>query len=533
VARSGRSSLPRHRPPAALAVGFLLLAAAPAGAFNDGLGEPPKELDRSSPYATAQGFLAEARQGHLAASAHDLWLDNLPKDRQATEGARLARRLRFVLDRHALELESLPKEGEGGPGSVTLTTLALDGRPTPIRLVRIRTEAGPVWVFGRDTVRDIDDLYEEYGPPFGERMPAFLFTTRFGLELWQWLGLLLAAASALLVGWLGEKVLLAIGRRIAALTSAGWDDELVRALRGPLKLPLWIATFGLIQVRLLLPPEWDRILGRLSGSLGIIAVTWLVLRCLDVAAAGLNRRLVARGPGVAAGARTQVSVLWRLMTFAVYFLGLAALLMQFDVVRTVGVSLLASAGVLGVVVGLAAQKSIGAVFAGIQLSITQPIRIGDRVTVEGETGVVTEIALSYVAVRLWDNRQMVLPVSYFLEKPFQNWSRESSDLLGSVLLQLDYRVDVAQVRAELDRILEGSGKPLWNARVAKVQVTDSSEATATVRLLVSAADPETLFDLRCVVREEFLAFLRAHPDWLPTSRVEQTPAVRETSRGAP
>jgi len=515
-----------------VAVALLLLASAPARAFNDGLGEPPRELDRSSPYAAAQGFLTEARQGHLAASAHDLWLDNLPKEQQAAEGARLARRLRFVLDRHPLELESLPREGEGGPGSVTLTTLGLDGQPTPVRLVRVRTEAGPVWVFGRDTVRNIDALYDEYGPPFGERMPDFLFTTRFGLELWQWLGLLLALVAALLVGWLGEKLLLAIGRRIAALTSAGWDDELVRALRGPLKLPIWILVFGLIQVRLLLPPEWDRNLGRLSRSLGIIAVTWLVLRCLDVAAAALNRRLVARGPGVAAGARTQVSVLWRLMTFAVYFLGLAALLMQFDVVRTVGVSLLASAGVVGVVVGLAAQKSIGAVFAGIQLSITQPIRIGDRITAEGETGVVTEITLSYVAVRLWDNRQMLLPVSYFLERPFQNWSRESSDLVGAVFLQLDYRVDVGQVRAELDRILAGPAKQLWNARVAKVHVTDSSEATATLRLAVSAADPETLFDLRCVVREEFLAFLRTHPDWLPTSRVEHTPAERGSGAGA-
>lgn len=509
---------------ALLSASLLLLLAARAAAFNDGLGEPPKDLDRSSPYATAQGFLAEARQGHLAASAHDLWLDHLPKDQQAAEGARLARRLRFVLDRHPLELESLPKEGDTGPGSVVLTTLSLDGRPTPIRLVRIRTEASPVWVFSRDTVRDIDALYEQYGPPFGERMPAFLLTARFGLELWQWLGLVLALAAALLVGWLGEKLLLALGRRIAGLTAVGWDDELVRALHGPLKLPLWILVFGLVQARLLLPPGWDRSLGRISRSLGIIAVTWLVLRGLDVAAAALNRRLVARGPGVAAGARTQVSVLWRLMTFAVYFLGLAALLMQFDVVRTVGVSLLASAGVVGVVVGLAAQKSIGAVFAGIQLSITQPIRIGDRVTAEGETGVVVEISLSYVALRLWDNRQLILPVSYFLEKPFQNWSRELSDLVGAVLLQLDYRVEVGQVRAELDRILQGPGKPLWNGRVAKVQVTDSSEATATVRLLASAADPEILFDLRCLIREEFLAFLRTHPDWLPTSRVEQTSA---------
>jgi len=510
--------------PRRLAPLALLVLAGAAGAFNDGLGEPPKELDRSSPYATAQGFLAAARQGHVAAAAHDLWLDNLPREDQAAEGARLARRLRFVLDRQALDLEGLPKDGDSGPGAVALATLDVDGKSIPVRLVRVRTDGGTAWVFSRDTVRAVDALYEAYGPPFGERMPAFLFTTRLGLELWQWLGLLLALAAALLGSWLGERLLLALGRRLVRLTAARWGDELVRAARGPLKLPLWILIFCLIQARLLLPPAWERGLGLLSRSLGIVAACWFVLRGLDVGAAAMNRRLVALGTGAAAGTRTQVAVLWRLLTIAVYVLGLAALLMQFDVVKTVGVSLLASAGVAGVVLGLAAQKSIGALFAGVQLSVTQPIRIGDRITVEGETGVVVEISLTYVAIRLWDNRQLVLPVSYFLERPFQNWTRESSDLVGAVLLQLDYRVDVGQVRAELDRILAGPGKALWNGRVARVQVTDSSESTATVRLAASAADPDALFDLRCLVREELLAFLRTHPDWLPTSRLEHAPA---------
>ena len=147
-----------------------------AHAFNEGLGQAAN-LDRSSPYATVQGFLSEAGEGHFALAAQDLWLDNLPPGTQAAEGARLARRLHFVLDRQKLDLAALPKEGEGGPSSVVLATLELDGRPTPVRLVRVRAPEGPIWVFSRDTVRAVDGLYEAYGPPFGESMPDFLFTT--------------------------------------------------------------------------------------------------------------------------------------------------------------------------------------------------------------------------------------------------------------------------------------------------------------------------------------------------------------------
>ncbi len=500
-----------------------LLVASPCWALNQGLGEPPRELDRSSPSATVQGFLAEARQGRFGLAAQDLWLDEVPADKQAVEGARLARRLRFLLDRQPLDLAALSKEGEGGPSSVVLTTLELDGRPTPVRLVRVRTAEAPVWLFSRDTVRAVDALYEAYGPPLGERMPEFLFATRFGMELWQWLGLLLALLLALVVAWLGEKLLLAVLGRLARLTPLSWDSELVQSARGPLKLPVGIAAFRAVEAQLFLTPAWQRGVGFVCQTLAIVAATWFALRALAVASAAMERTLVARGGGAAAGARTQFALLWRVLTVVVYGLGLAAFLIQFEGVRSVGLSLLASAGVLGVVVGLAAQKSIGALFSGIQLSLAQPIRIGDKVVVEGESGTVAEISLSNVVLRLLDNRHMVLPVSYFLEKPFQNWSLGNVDMLGAVLLQLDYRVDMAQVRKEFERILAGPGKSLWNGRVAKAQLVDATEQTATVRLLASAATSDEAFELRCLVREEFLVFLRTHPDWLPTQRLEHRP----------
>jgi small-conductance mechanosensitive channel len=505
----------------------LLGLSAEAWALNDGLPEAPKDVDRSSPYATVQGFLSEARQGHFALAAQDLWLDHLPPAQQAQEGARLARRLRFVLDRQPLDLGALPKDGEAGPSSVVLATLDVEGRPTPIRLSRVRAGEPPLWLFSRDTVRAVDALYDVYGPPFGERMPNFLFTTRLGLELWQWVGLLLGIPLVLLA-WAIEALLLALLGRLTRLTSLTWDDELVRAARGPLKLPLAVLAFQVLEPRLLLTPAWQHRLGLVGRSLFIVAATWFGLRLLAVITAAMQRTLVARGTGAAAGMRTQLTVLWRVLTVVVYVLGLAALFMQFDVVRTVGVSLLASAGVAGVVVGLAAQKSIGALFAGIQLSISQPIRIGDQVVVEGESGNVVEISLSNVVLKLWDNRHLVVPVSYFLEKPFQNWSRGDVDSVGVVLLPVDVRADVGQLRAEFERLLsEPPAKALFNGRLKKAQVTDATGATATVRFLASAANADDAFDLRCLLREELLVFLRAHPDWMATTRVEQS------ERGAP
>jgi small-conductance mechanosensitive channel len=495
----------------------LLFLSPAAGAFNAGLGEVAGEVDRSSPLATTEGFLSEAHAGHLARAAHYLWLDDVPVEQRARVGEKLARRLRLVLEERPVDFSTLSKDGESGAGSVLLTVADLEGKPTPIRLVRLRSGDSVDWLFSRDTVRALAALDAGYDPPFAERMPRFLFDSALGLELWQWLGLLLGLLAAFLGGWLGQKLVLAALER---LLSSSWGKHLVSALLGPLTVLVALAILQPLLSRLLLPPRWAQATGLLCSSLGIVAAAWLLLRALEVAETAINKRLDARGTGAARGARTQVAVLWRVLAALVCVLALAALLMQFTLVRTVGVSLLASAGVAGIVLGFAAQKSIGAFISGIQLSLSQPIRIGDSVVVEGESGTVVKISLTHVTLSLFDNRQLIVPVTYFLEKPFQNWTLEEQDLLGAVVFQLDFRVDVDALRTELARILAGPAKGLWNGRISQVQVTDASGQTATVRILASAS-AGALFDLRCLLREEFLKFLRQHPAWLPTHRLEQ------------
>ncbi len=515
-------------PAARLAFCLLLAVTAPAGAFNAGLGDAPAEVDRSSPFATVEGFKSEARRNHFAIAAQYFWLDDVPKEQQAAEGARLARRLRLVVDRHPVDASTLSKDGEAGPSSVVLAVLDEDSRPLPLRLVRVGSGESAVWLFARDTVRALAALDAGYDPPFGKLIPHFLFENFAGLELWQWLGLLVALLAFVLLGVFGEKLLLAVMGRLTRFTHAGWPQELVLALHGPLKVLLGMAAFQAVVSRLLLTPRWEGGLGLLCQSLGLLAASWFALRALDVAEAAIDRKLDARGTAASAGARTQMALLWRFLDAVVYVLALAAFLMQFSVVRTVGVSLLASAGVAGVVLGLAAQKSLGAVLAGVQLSVTQPIRIGDLVLVEGEQATVVKISLTQVVLRVWDNRHFITPVSYFLEKPFQNWTREGLDMLGVVLLQVDYRADFDALRAELDRVLAGPGKALWSGRLAQLQVTDSSQQTATVRIVVGAAIG-SVFDLRCLIREEFLKFLRERPTWLPTQRVELPPGAGSPS----
>jgi small-conductance mechanosensitive channel len=206
-----------------------------------------------------------------------------------------------------------------------------------------------------------------------------------------------------------------------------------------------------------------------------------------------------------------------------------SILMLFDPVRQFGTSILASAGIAGVVLGFAAQKTLGNVLAGIQIALTQPLLIDDIVVVEGEFGQIEEITLTYVTVRTWDLRRLVLPITYFIEKPFQNWSRVSTELLGTVILYLDYQVPLGELRKELKRLVENN--PKWDQRVCGLQVTDTKQSTIEVRALVSGTDPGKTFDLRCEVREGLIEFLRRdYPESLPRVRNVTEPSDEEIRR---
>ncbi|HUV62320.1 MAG TPA: mechanosensitive ion channel domain-containing protein, partial [Sedimentisphaerales bacterium] len=216
---------------------------------------------------------------------------------------------------------------------------------------------------------------------------------------------------------------------------------------------------------------------------------------------------------------TQLRVLKRIVIIMVGLVALATMLMTFPKVRQLGTTILASAGIIGIVVGMAAQRTIAAFIAGLQIAFTQPIRVDDVVIVENEWGRIEEITLTYVVVRIWDLRRLIVPVTYFIEKPFQNWTRVTADILGTVFLYVDYTVPIDSVREELARVLKES--QLWDGKVCVLQVTNTSERSVELRALMSAADASAAWGLRCEVREKLVEFIRTkYPQALPKLRAE-------------
>ncbi|MHA4893456.1 mechanosensitive ion channel family protein [Pedobacter sp. PWIIR3] len=222
--------------------------------------------------------------------------------------------------------------------------------------------------------------------------------------------------------------------------------------------------------------------------------------------------------------RTQLQFVRKFLVSVIIIIAISVVLLSFESMRKIGTGLLTGVGIGGIIIGFAAQKSLGNLLAGFQIAFTQPIRIDDVLIVEGEWGRVEEITLTYVVLNIWDQRRLILPITYFIEKPFQNWTRVSAELLGTVFLYLDYNTPIQPLREKLTEVLEAS--PLWDKRVNVVQVTDSKQTNIEVRFLMSARNSSQAFDLRCIVREEILAYIRDHfPESLPKSRIEISKSI--------
>jgi small-conductance mechanosensitive channel len=351
--------------------------------------------------------------------------------------------------------------------------------------------------------------------------------------LHRWPGTAALAVVAALAAYLVLAfVVTPLVRRLAAphlvartlLVSAGEAARMVLTLFAaqavlefaPDTLPAIAAARRVVQIAMMLAMIWFGV--RVVGG---VAATVIALHPVDVQDNLHARRIV-----------TQTRVLSRTASVFVIVVGAALVLMTFPGVRQVGTSLLASAGVAGIVVGFAARPVLANLIAGLQIALTQPIRVDDVLVVAGEWGRVEEIGGTFVVVRLWDDRRLVVPLQWFIENPFENWTRTTSALTGTVMLWVDYRMPMAPLREELKRLVDDD--PRWDRRLALLQVTDANERAMQVRILVTAADSGRAFDLRCHVREGMFAYLqREHAQFLPRIRAEVPDAAALEASGRP
>ena len=326
-------------------------------------------------------------------------------------------------------------------------------------------------------------------------------------------------------------LLMRVGRTLADLllavatrTQFGWDDVLAPFAGKALRLTLPMLAIILGTPALAISPEMEGIIQNAVSLLLIGTIAFLVIQFIDVMARLIlqRHRIDVADNRLARSVYTQVMVLKKIAASVVAVFAIASMLMVFQSVRQFGTAIIASAGVAGIIIGFAAQKSIATLLAGFQIALTQPIRIDDVVIVENEWGRIEEITLTYVVVRIWDLRRLVLPITYFIEKPFQNWTRTSADILGTVFLHVDYDVPLEALRQELNRILKAS--PLWDGKVNVLQVTDAKDRTLELRALASAGDAGAAWDLRCEVREKLITYIQKHyPNSLPRWRIETDP----------
>jgi ferritin-like metal-binding protein YciE/small-conductance mechanosensitive channel len=348
----------------------------------------------------------------------------------------------------------------------------------------------------------------------------------------DWIEAAIIFTLALALSWTAGFLLYRYTMKALGRVDTFWQ-ELVARTRGPVQMALIIMALGIATNAAALSWRGAAFMQH-ALMIGLIAcIAWVLKTAMDIwIALHLKRyRIDVEDNLLARKHVTQSRILQRVGSILIVAVGVGAALMTIEEVRQYGVSLLASAGAAGIIIGIALQSVLRNLLAGIQIAMTQPIRIDDAVIVEGEWGNIEEITATYVVVRIWDLRRLVLPLTYFIDQPFQNWTRKDSTLIGSVMLYLDHEVSINDLRREAERVVHASD--LWNGQVFVLQVTDFTEGQVEVRVLASAPSAGKAFDLRCELREALLAYLQnEQPHALPKTRIDRLPRQADAPQGS-
>lgn len=483
--------------------------------------------DQATPRQSVQGLLAAAEAGRLDVAARYLdlrgmrWGELTPAETAGLIAEVLRRRVWIDPD----TISDAP-EGDASDGvdSERIATVEVAGDKINITMARVERGGDKIWLVSASTVARAGELADALGThSWAMRfVPQSMQDQRWlGLWAWQWIGLALAVVVAFPLGWLLAAALLILFARFAARTQVTWDDAMIRGIRGPTRFGVGWATMVAVARTLRIPNQLVEIARPWLIIPLVVTTGWVLIKAIRTVTNVYLEKVPDDEELNTRGLRTQLVILRKIGSVTVGLIAFGVALMQFELVRSVGWSLLASAGVAGVALGFAAQKSLGAVIAGLQLSVTQPLRLGDSIIISGEWGEVEEITLTYVRVKLWDERRLVVPVEKFLTEIFENWSKPGDALIGVIFLSVDPTAPVPKIRAELERLAEDH--PDHDGRECVLQVTDADERRMLLRCRVSTSDITRAFPMRCDLREGLVEYLQKLDDgrYLPRQRWER------------
>ncbi|UAB81064.1 mechanosensitive ion channel family protein [Marixanthomonas sp. SCSIO 43207] len=504
--------------------------------LNDQVGLPPKGFNLRTPQAALEHFVLKSRSGKYDEALFALNLNLLPQNTSKEDAAILAEKLYFVINQRVnIDWDALSDRPDGQIDISTTTNQAIAGKPRRsvvfgevqlgerdivMRVQRIRyKEYGALWLISANTVENIEDLYQEYGPrKLDKMMPEWSRVHFLGFQVWKFLGI----ALLLVMAWFFGKLVTYLLRKILRKSKRNWIKHIANKLAKPAGI-----LFGTLFFYILL----DNLISLSGGFANIVyttlivliigSITWFITRFVDYLMTYIAENKIGdvseEENEEARKMLTYISVARRIVTFLVVVIGGYIIISQFRALEKVGISLLASAGVATVILGIAAQNTLGNIFAGLQIAITKPVRVGDTVIINDDWGNVEEIGFTYMVVRTWDLRRLVVPLKYVISNIFENWSMTSSHQIRPIILYADYRVDVSKIRSEFEKLLKNEDD--WDQEnPAVVEVVDMTEESVKLRALCSAKDAKTTWQLHCSLREKLVAYISQLEDGIYLSR---------------
>ena len=504
--------------------------------LNEQVGLPPKQFNLRTPQATLEHFILKSRSGKYEEALYALNLNLLPQNTTKEEAAILAEKLYFVINqRVSIDWDGLSDRPDGQIDISTTTNQAIAGKPRRsvvfgevelgerdivMRVQRIRyDDYGALWLISANTVENIESLYEEYGPrKLDKMMPEWSRIHFLGFQVWKLFGIIVL----LVIAWFFGKFITYLIRKILRKSKRVWIKNIANKLAKPAGI-----LFGTLFFYILL----DNLISLSGGFASIVytsliiliigSITWFITRFVDYLMTYIAENKIGdvseEENEEARKMLTYISVARRIVTFLVVVVGGYIIISQFRALEKVGISLLASAGVATVILGIAAQNTLGNIFAGLQIAITKPVRVGDTVIIKDDWGNVEEIGFTYMVVRTWDLRRLVVPLKFVISNIFENWSMTSSHQIRPIILYADYRVDVSKIRSEFEKMLEAEED--WDEdNPAVVEVVDMTEESVKIRALCSAKDAKTTWKLHCALREKLVSYICQLEDGMYLSR---------------